>query len=41
MNDYAVEVMPFLGALMVSLLLLTYFPQITIWLPNLIYGGAP
>ena len=41
MNDYAVEVMPFLGALMVSLLLLTYFPQITIWLPNLIYGGSP
>ena len=41
MNDYAVEVMPFLGALMVSLLLLTYFPQLTIWLPNLIYGGAP
>jgi len=25
----------------VSLLLLTYFPQLTIWLPNLIYGGAP
>ncbi len=38
MNKYAVEVMPFLGALMGVLLLLTLFPQLSTWLPNLMYG---
>jgi tripartite ATP-independent transporter DctM subunit len=38
MNKYTVEVLPFLGAMMGVLLLLTLFPQLTTWLPNLMYG---
>ena len=38
MNRYTVEVMPFLGAMMGVLLLLSFFPQISVWLPNLVYG---
>jgi len=38
MDDYTVEVLPFLGAMMVVLVLLTVFPQLTLWLPNLMYG---
>ena len=30
--------MPFLGAMKGVLLLLTLFPQISVWLPNLVYG---
>lgn len=41
MEDYSVEVMPFLGAMLVVLLMLTVFPQITLWLPDLVYGVAP
>ena len=40
MEDYTMEVLPFLGAMLVVLLLLTLFPQITLWLPNLMYGKA-
>ena len=40
MEDYTMEVLPFLGAMLVVLLLLTLFPQITLWLPNLMYGMA-
>ena len=40
MEDYTVEVLPFLGAMLVVLLLLTLFPQITLWLPDLMYGKA-
>ncbi|MDQ3261221.1 MAG: TRAP transporter large permease [Pseudomonadota bacterium] len=40
MEDYTVEVMPFLGALLVVLLLLTLFPQISLWLPGWVYGSA-
>lgn len=38
MDDYTVEVLPFLGALMVVLLLLSLFPQLTLFLPDLMYG---
>ncbi|MEJ7669752.1 MAG: TRAP transporter large permease [Casimicrobiaceae bacterium] len=38
MNRYTVEVMPFLGAMMGALVLLTLFPQLSVWLPNLMYG---
>ena len=38
MNRYAVEVLPFLSAMMLILLLLTLFPQLSVWLPNLVYG---
>ena len=38
MDDYTVEVLPFLGAILVVLVLLTLFPQLTLWLPNLMYG---
>ena len=37
-DDYTVEVLPFLGAMMVVLVLLSVFPQLTLWLPNLVYG---
>ena len=40
MEDYTMEVLPFLGAMLVVLLLLTLFPQITLWLPDLMYGRA-
>ena len=40
MEDYAIEVLPFLGAMLVVLLLLTVFPAITLWLPDLVYGVA-
>jgi tripartite ATP-independent transporter DctM subunit len=38
MDDYTIEVLPFLGSMMVALLLLTLFPQLTLWLPDLVYG---
>jgi tripartite ATP-independent transporter DctM subunit len=38
MDDYTVEVLPYLGAMLVVLVMLTVFPQITLWLPNLVYG---
>ena len=40
MEDYTIEVLPFLGAMLVVLLLLTLFPQLTLWLPDLMYGKA-
>ena len=40
MEDYTIEVLPFLAAMLVVLLLLTLFPQITLWLPNYVYGMA-
>ena len=40
MEDNTVEVMPFLGAMLVVLLVLTHFPQITLWLPDWVYGKA-
>ncbi len=39
MDDYTIEVLPFLGAMLVVLVLLTVFPQLTLWLPNLMYGA--
>jgi tripartite ATP-independent transporter DctM subunit len=38
MDDYTVEVLPFLGAMMGVLVLMSVFPQIVLWLPNLVYG---
>jgi tripartite ATP-independent transporter DctM subunit len=38
MDDYTMEVLPFLGAMLGVLVLLTLFPQLTLWLPNLMYG---
>ncbi len=38
MDDYTVEVLPFLGILMLVLVLLTLFPQITLVLPNAVFG---
>lgn len=40
MMDYAREVAPFLLAMIVVLILLSAFPQISLLLPNLIYGGG-
>jgi tripartite ATP-independent transporter DctM subunit len=38
MDDYTIEVLPFLGSMLVVLLLLTLFPQLSLLLPNLVYG---
>ena len=38
MEKYTIEVLPFLAALMVVLLLLSLFPALTLSLPNLMYG---
>jgi tripartite ATP-independent transporter DctM subunit len=38
MDDYTIEVLPFLGALMVLLVVLSLFPQLSIFLPNLVFG---
>lgn len=40
MEGYTIEVLPFLGAILVVLLLLTLFPQITPWSPDWMYGKA-
>ena len=40
MMDYAREVAPFLVAMMGVLVLFSAFPQISLFLPDLIYGGA-
>lgn len=40
MDKYTIEVLPFLGALMVVLVLLTLFPSLTLFLPNLVYGAG-
>lgn len=38
MAAYAREVAPYLGVMLLLLVLLSVFPQLTLWLPNLIYG---
>ena len=37
-DDYTIEVLPFLASMMVVLVLLSVFPQLVLWLPNLVYG---
>jgi C4-dicarboxylate transporter DctM subunit len=32
-------VLPFIWISLISLILITYFPQISLWLPRLIYGN--
>ena len=38
MGDYSREIAPYLAVMMVLLVLLSVFPQLSLWLPNLIYG---
>lgn len=38
MSDFIKEVMPFILALIIALLLITYIPQISLFIPKLIYG---
>lgn len=40
LQDFVKEVLPFIFALLISLLLITYIPIITLVLPNLLYGVA-
>lgn len=40
MMAYAREVLPYLAMMMVLLSVLSVFPQLSLWLPNLIYGTA-
>ena len=35
---YSVEILPFLGAMCAVLLLITFVPEISLWLPDLIMG---
>ena len=37
-NKLFKSVMPYLLSLAVALIILTYFPQVSLWLPNLLYG---
>src|SRR5881397_2742249 len=39
MIDFIRAMWPFLTALLVALLLITYIPAITLWLPNLVLGA--
>lgn len=39
MGDYTREVMPYLGMMIVLLVILSAFPQLSLWLPDLIYGS--
>jgi len=38
METYTVEILPFLGAMTVVLLLVTLVPGVSLWLPNLVMG---
>ncbi|WP_027991791.1 TRAP transporter large permease [Sinorhizobium meliloti] len=38
MMAYAREVLPYLAMMMVILVMLSMFPQLSLWLPNLVYG---
>ena len=40
MAAYAREVAPYLAVMMVLLVVLSLFPQLSLWLPNMIYGGG-
>ncbi|WP_332447004.1 TRAP transporter large permease [Sphaerochaeta sp.] len=40
LQDFVREVIPFIVALLISLLLVTYIPTISLILPNLLYGAA-
>ncbi|MBI3966767.1 MAG: TRAP transporter large permease [Chloroflexi bacterium] len=39
MGEYIRAMWPFLTALIVLLMLVTYVPALTLWLPNLVFGG--
>lgn len=40
MMDYAREVLPYLAMMMVLLVLLSAVPQLSLWLPDMIYGNS-
>ncbi len=40
LQDFVKEVIPFIVALLISLILVTYIPIITLIVPNLLYGVA-
>lgn len=40
LQDFVKEVIPFIVALLISLLLVTYIPILTLIVPNLLYGVA-
>ncbi len=40
LQDFVKEVIPFIVALLISLILVTYIPIITLIVPNLLYGGV-
>jgi C4-dicarboxylate transporter DctM subunit len=38
MKDVVVATLPWTATIFVGLMLVTYIPQISLWLPNLMYG---
>lgn len=38
MGEYSREIAPYLGVMLLLLVLLSVFPQLSLWLPNLLYG---
>jgi len=38
MEDYTIEILPFLGAMLVVLGLITFVPGVSLWLPDLVMG---
>jgi C4-dicarboxylate transporter DctM subunit len=39
MKEVVVATLPWTATIFVGLMLVTYIPQISLWLPNFIYGG--
>ena len=39
LEEFTKEALPFMAALIITLLVITYVPQITLVLPNLLYGA--
>ncbi len=39
LKDVIIYSLPWASAILVGLILVTYIPEISLWLPNLIYGG--
>jgi len=38
-EEYTKESLPFLGAVLLELAILVFFPQAVVWIPNMIFGG--
>jgi C4-dicarboxylate transporter DctM subunit len=41
LTEVSIATFPWLGVMLAYLILITYVPEISLWLPNLLYGHAP